>query len=229
MSAPHKRLMDTHHAGPHITPETNMINVMLADGQPIFRGGLKEILSSEQGFNLIGETDCGDELCELLKRHKPDVLIIGISVPGSAGIDLIGRIHQQHPALPILVLSMLDEPLIATLAIKAGARGYLTKDMGAREMLAALHKVARGGRYIVSGLAERMLFDNVEAPYLALSSRERNVFDLLILGKASKEIANTLCISNKTVCTHKLNLLEKMKMRNTAELVKYAVQNGLLV
>lgn len=207
-----------------------MINVVLADGQPIYRGGIREILSSAEGFDLIGEADCDSDLLELLRQRRPDVVIIGIATPGSCGIDLISRIHNQYPALPILVLSMLDEPLIATLAIKAGAKGYLTKDMGAKEMLTALHKLASGGRYIVSELAERMLFDKeaVEAPYLALSSRERNVFDLLIIGKASKEIADALCISNKTVCTHKLNLLEKMKMRNTAELVKYAVQHGLL-
>jgi DNA-binding NarL/FixJ family response regulator len=204
---------------------------MLADDHAILRGGLKEILASVDGFDLIGEASSGSELIELLRQRTPDVVMTDMHMPGICGVDLIVRIHSQYPELPILVLSMLDEPQIASRAIKAGARGYITKDRGAKEMLTALRRVAGGGKYIESELAERMLFDKVgvEAPHCALTDRERGVFDLLILGKDAKEIASTLCISNKTVSTHKVNLLEKMKMKNAAELVKYAVQNGLMM
>ena len=208
-----------------------MISVILADDHAILRGGLKEILASADGFDLIGEASSGSELIELLRQRRPDVVMTDMHMPGICGIDLIARIHSQYPALPILVLSMLDEPQIASRAIKAGARGYITKDRGPEEMLTALRRVAGGGKYIESELAERMLFDTdgVGAPHCAMTDRERGVFDLLILGKDAKEIACTLCISIKTVSTHKVNLLEKMKMKNAAELVKYAVQNGLMM
>ena len=207
-----------------------MIRVVLADDHAILRGGLKEIMLSVDGMELIGEASSGSELIELLRHTMPDVVMTDMTMPGICGIDLISRIHSQYPALPILVLSMIDDTQIATRAIKAGARGYITKERDPQEMIAALRKVAGGGKYIESELAERMLFDNNSdaAPHFALSDRERSVFDLLILGKDANEIASELCISNKTVSTHKVNLLEKMGMKNTAELVKYAVQNGLV-
>lgn len=207
-----------------------MTSVVLADDHGILRSGLKEILLSAKGFDLIGEASNGNDLIELLRQIKPDVLMTDMTMPGICGIDLISRIHNQYPALPILVLSMIDDPQTASRAIKAGAHGYITKDSGVDEMLAALRKVAGGGKYIDRELAERMLFNNSAdgAPHSLLTERERSVFDLLILGKDAIEISNELCISNKTVSTHKVNVLEKMKMKNTAELVKYAVQNGLI-
>lgn len=207
-----------------------MINVMLADDHAILRGGLKEIMAASDDFKLSGEAASGGELLELLRQSRPDIVMTDMNMPGICGIDLIGRIHSQYPQLPILVLSMLDEPQIASRAIKAGARGYITKDRGIMELLAALRRVAGGGKYIESELAERMLFDKeaADAPHFMLTDRERGVFDLLILGKDANEIAEALCITSKTVSTHKVNLLEKMKLKNTAELVKYAVQNGLL-
>jgi DNA-binding NarL/FixJ family response regulator len=208
-----------------------MINVVLADDHAIFRDGLKEILVSADGFNLIGEVSCGSKLLELLRQCKPDVVITDINMPGISGIDLIARIHSQYPRLPILVLSMLDEPQIASYAIKAGAHGYITKNRNATELLTALRAVAGDGRYIERGIAEHLLFNDYStgALHCTLSARERSVFDLLIIGKDTNEIAEELCISNKTVSTHKINLLKKMKMKSTAELVKYAVQSGLLL
>lgn len=208
-----------------------MINVILVDDQPIFRKGFKELLKTAGEFDLIGEAACDYELPALLRQRMPDVLIMDISMPGICRIELISQIHRQHRHLPILALGLFDKPMIATLAIKAGAYGYLSKDREPSEILAALRKLAGGGKYIESKLAERLLFDDdaIEAPYHALTDRERGIFDLLVLGKGANEIANELCISNKTVSTHKVKLLEKMKMKNTAELVKYAVQNGLLV
>lgn len=208
-----------------------MISVILADDQPVFRKGLRELLTSAGGFGPIVEASCESELLELLRRSSPDVLIMDISMPGVCRIKLIAQIHRRFPALPILVLGMLDKPLIATLAIEAGAHGYISKDSEPNEVLTALHKLAGGGKYIENRLAERMLFESdvMDSAYCGLTDRERGIFDLLILGKDASEIADKLCISNKTVSTHKMNLLGKMKMRNTAELVKYAVQNGLLV
>ena len=208
-----------------------MINVILVDDQPIFRKGFKELLKTAGEFDLIGEAACDYELPALLRQRMPDVLIMAISAPGICRIELIAQIHRQHRHLPILALGLFDKPMIATLAIKAGAYGYLSKDRDPSEILAALRKLAGGGKYIESKLAERLLFDDdaIEAPYHALTDRERGIFDLLVLGIGANEIANELCISNKTVSTHKVKLLEKMKMKNTAELVKYAVQNGLLV
>ncbi len=208
-----------------------MIRVMLADDHAILRGGLKEILAAAEGFDLVAAASSGNELIDLLRHGRPDVVMTDMTMSGICGVDLISRIHSMYPDMPILVLSMLDEPQIASRAIKAGASGYITKDSDPNELIAALRKVAAGGKYIQPQLAERMLFDRGSegAPHCALTDRERGVFDLLIMGKDANEIADALCISNKTVSTHKMNLLEKMKMQNTAELVRYAVQNGLIV
>lgn len=207
-----------------------MIDVLLADDHAILRGGLKEIMAAADEFNLIGEAASGAELLELLRQCTPDIVMTDMHMPGLCGIDLISRIRSQYPQLPILVLSMLDEPQIAMRAIKAGARGYITKDRGIKELLSALRRVAGGGKYIDSELAERMLFDkDAEVDlHCTLTDRERGIFDMLIVGKDASEIADALCITSKTVSTHKVNLLEKMKLKNTAELVKYAIQNGLL-
>jgi DNA-binding NarL/FixJ family response regulator len=203
---------------------------MLVEEQSIFRCGLRAILASIDGFDLIGEAVCGSELIELLRQRMPDIVIIGM--PDICDIDLIARIHSQYPVLPILVLSMLGKRQIALGVIKAGAHGYITRNAEIAEMILALRKVARGGKYVAQEIAECMLFDHDmdsdDGPYGALTDRERTVLDQLVIGRNSNEIAHTLFISNKTVSTHKMNLLEKMHLKNTAELVRYAVQHGLL-
>jgi len=206
-----------------------MIRVLLADDHAILRSGLKEILTVVPEVKLVGEAANGAEVLDALRQDTPDLLMMDMSMPGISGIDLISRIVSHYPTLPILVLSMINEVQVVQRALKAGAKGYITKDRPPEELIIALRKVACGGKYIERDLAEQMLFSQAEPdrPHDVLTSREMEIFELLVRGKSVNEIADTLCISNKTVSTHKVHVLEKLNMKNTAELVRYAVQQEL--
>ncbi len=206
-----------------------MIKVLLADDHAILRSGLKEIMGMVPEVKLVGEAANGAEVLETLRNGLPDLLMMDMSMPGISGIELISRIVGHYPSLPILVLSMINEVQVVQRALKAGARGYITKDRPPEELIIALRKVASGGKYIERDLAEQMLFNQTEPdrPHDVLTSREMEIFELLVRGKSVNEIADDLCISNKTVSTHKVHVLEKLNMKNTAELVRYAVQQEL--
>lgn len=206
-----------------------MIRVLLADDHAIMRDGLKEILATVDGFELMGEAANGNEVLDALHHELPDLLMMDMSMPGVSGISLIEQVKRLYPKLPMLVLTMLDDVHIALRALKSGADGYITKDRPAAELVAALRKVAAGGRYVDPGLAEKMVFNDAgaELPHNKLSNREMDVFRMLVQGKSYSEIAEQLFISNKTVGTHKMHLLEKMGVSNVAELVRYAMQQNL--
>lgn len=206
-----------------------MIKIILADDHSIMRSGLKEILSKEPEFELIGEAVDGNEVLDLLRKKTPDLLLTDLSMPGINGAELIERIRSLHPNLPVLVLTMLNDAQTANRIIKAGADGYLTKDSSPAQLIAAIHKVAARGKCIDPKLAEQILFNttSVEALHGNLSGRELDVYKLLLQGLSVNSIAEKLCISNKTVSTHKNHLLEKMHMSNTTELIRYAVQYDL--
>jgi DNA-binding NarL/FixJ family response regulator len=206
-----------------------MIRVLLADDHAIMRDGLKEILATVDGFELVGEAANGNEVLDALHHELPDLLMMDMSMPGVSGISLIEQVKHRHPKLAVLVLTMLDDTQIALRALKAGADGYITKDRPAAELVAALRKVAGGGRYIDPKMVEKMLFDDAGAdmPHNKLSSREMDVFRMLVQGAPLNEIASQLFISSKTVSSHKAHLLEKMGVNNVADLVRYAVQHDL--
>ena len=206
-----------------------MIRVLLADDHAIMRDGLKEILATVDGFELVGEAANGNEVLDALHQRQPDLLMMDMSMPGISGISLIEKVKSLYPHLPVLVLTMLDDVQITLRALKSGADGYITKDRPAAELVAALRKVAAGGRYVDPGLAEKMVFNDAgaELPHNKLSNREMDVFRMLVQGKSYSEIAEQLFISNKTVGTHKMHLLEKMGVSNVAELVRYAMQQNL--
>lgn len=206
-----------------------MIKVLLVDDHAIMRDGLKEILASVEGFELVGEAANGNDALAELSRKQADMIVMDMSMPGISGISLIEQIRSRYPALSVLVLTMLDDPQIALRALKSGANGYITKDRPAVELIAALRKVASGGRYVDASLTERMLFDEVREgmPHDKLSSREMEVFRMLVQGNSLNEIAEQLFISSKTVSAHKAQMLRKMGVKNMAELIRYALQNDL--
>ncbi len=207
-----------------------MIRLMLADDHAIVRSGLKQLFSLNPDLQVVGEAVDGGQLLERLRRELPDLLLLDINMPGLSGPDLIARIKSHWPALPVLVLSMHNEAPVAARVLKAGASGYVTKDSEMDVLLAAIRKVAAGGRYLVPELAEKLVFEQSLAgdkpAHAALSEREREVFRLLVAGKGVNEIAAELCISNKTVSTHKTRLMEKLNLGSTAELVRYALEHG---
>lgn len=211
-----------------------MIKIMLADDHAIMRGGLKDLLAKASDFNLVCEASNGIELLEILQQKLstddlPDILLTDLSMPGVGGIDLIERIRNLSPDLPILVLTMFNDALMASRIIKAGADGYLTKDSSPEELIAAVSKVAGGGKSIDPKLAEKILFQRADTdePHHKLSAREFDVMRLILKGQTVNAIAEYLCISNKTVSTHKTTMLRKMGMTSTPELVRYAMAHGL--
>lgn len=209
-----------------------MIRLLIADDHAIVRGGLKQIFALAPDIELAGEAANGAEVLQLLHQGVFDLLLLDMNMPGVSGVDLIARIKLNWAGLPILVFTMHNETQVAIRALKAGASGYITKDSDPERLLAAIRKVSAGGKYIDPVLAEQMAFDvtspNLRVlPHVLLSDREFEVFRLLVAGKGVNEIADQLSISNKTVSTHKIHLMEKMNLGSVAELVRYAVQHGL--
>lgn len=209
-----------------------MIRLLIADDHAIVREGLKKILALNRDIDVVAEAADGAKVLQYLHNAADiDLLLLDMTMPGIDGTSLIGHIKACHAALPILVFSMHNEPQMAFRAIKAGAAGYIVKDSDPETLLEAIRKVAGGGKYIDPVLAERLAFDAAfpeqSAPHVLLSEREFEVFRLLVAGKRINDIADQLAISNKTVSTHKHHLMEKMKIDNPADLVRYAVQHNL--
>lgn len=209
-----------------------MIRILIADDHGIVREGLKQLFALGSDIAVAGEAINGTQVLEALRAGGIDLLLLDMTMPGISGTELIHRIHGHNPKLPILILSMHNEPQVARRALGAGAAGYLTKDSDPKTLMNAIRKVASGGRFIDPGIAERIVFDAGEggqrAPHELLSEREYCVLQMLVAGKGVNEIADELAISNKTVSTHKARLMQKMNCRSNAELVRYAVAHGLI-
>jgi DNA-binding NarL/FixJ family response regulator len=208
------------------------IRIVIADDHAIVRDGLKRIFEGQPDLAVVGEARDGHEALAAARSDSLDVLLLDMSMPGRAGIELIKQIKAERPALPVLVLSMHDEEQYAVRAIRAGAAGYLTKDSATTQLVAAIRKVAGGGLYITPGVAEQ-LAQGLKAvpddlPHKRLSDREYEVFMRLVAGESVSGIAERLHLSVKTVSTHKTHILEKMRMGSVAELVRYAVAHRLL-
>lgn len=209
-----------------------MIRIVIAEDHAIVRAGLKQMFAIVPEMEVVAEAEDGDSVLEALRHTRSDVLLLDLNMPGISGPDLIGRIKAHWPAQPILVLSMHDTAQVASRALKAGADGYVTKDSEPAVLLEAIRKVAFGGRFISSEVAQKMALlattSHDRLPHHALSTREFDVFKCLVKGQGVNDIAQALAISNKTVSTHKARLLEKMQMSSIAELTRYAMDNQLL-
>lgn len=208
-----------------------MIQVLIADDHAIVRGGIKQILSLAGDICVSAEATNGSEVIARLREKPFDLVLLDMTMPGISGIDLISRIRSHWPAIPVLILSMHNEPLIATRALRSGAGGYITKDSDPEKLLEAVRRVAAGGRYIDPALAEQIVFSQSSEdslPHSRLSDRELEIFNLLVTGMSVNEIAERLVISNKTVSTHKVRLMQKMKASSIADLVRYAVDHKLV-
>jgi two-component system invasion response regulator UvrY len=209
-----------------------MIRVFVVDDHAIVRRGIKQILDDCADCSLVGEAATGAEALGGLRDTPCDVVVLDISLPGQSGLELLPRIRREFPRLKVLMLTMHREEQYAIRLLKAGASGYLTKDGVPEDLVAAIRRVASGGRFLTPSLAERMaahLDREVEKPpHERLSDREFQVFCLMAEGKSLTEIAYELGVSVKTISTHRTRILEKTGFRNNAELVQYAVRNGLI-
>ena len=209
-----------------------MIKILIADDHAIVREGLKQLFALNPDVLVVGEAVDGAQALETLRKGGFDLVLLDMTMPGVSGVNLISRIRAQDGAPPVLVLSMHNELQIARRALAAGASGYLTKDSRPDVLMAAIRKVAAGGRFIDPVLAEQMVFEADDSgkrpPHELLSDREFHILRLLVRGVSVNDVAEELAISNKTVSTHKARLMQKMNFRNNAELVRYAVAHGLV-
>ncbi len=209
-----------------------MIKILIADDHPIVRKGLKEIIEETPGMKVVDEASNGQEVLEKVFQKDINVVLLDISMPGRSGLDILRDLKRLKPKLVVLVLSIHPEEQYAVQALKVGASGYLTKKSAAEELLTALRKVSSGGKYISSSLAEKLAYaleKDVEKPlHETLSVREYEVMRLIASGKTVTEIAKELFLSPKTISTYRARILEKMRMKNNSQLVRYAIKNRLV-
>ena len=209
-----------------------MIRLVLADDHTIVREGLKQILAAAGDFDVVAEAADGHEVMARVRALDFDVLVLDMSMPGKSGIDLIKQVRAEKPKLRMLVLSMHEEKQYAVRAIRAGAAGYLTKESASKQLVEAIRKIAAGGAFISAEVAQDLALgampDAKGAPHESLSDREYQIFLMIARGKSNSDIASTLNLSVKTVSTHKANVLQKMGLETTGDLIRYALANGLV-
>ena len=209
-----------------------MIKVLIADDHAVVREGVKHILSEMPDMLIAGEAGRGQEVLEKVGKNEYDLILLDIAMPGRDGLEILKDLKLQKPKLPVLILSMFPEEQYALRALKSGASGYLTKDSIPDELIKAIQKIVRGGKYISSSFSEKMLFSfdsDAEKPlHETLSDREYQVMRMIASGKTLKEIADELALSVKTVSTYKSRILDKTGMKNNVELTHYAVKHRLV-
>ncbi len=209
-----------------------MIRILIADDHEMFREGIKRICEDNPDIEVAGEASDGNEVLDKVAEDEYDLLLLDIAMPGFNGLDTLKQLKTLKPKLRVLVLSMYPEDEYAIRAIKAGAAGYLTKAKASRELMEAIDKVSSGGHYINASVAEKLLFDlkpeESRPPHETLSDREYQIFSMIVIGDKVGTIADELCLSVKTVSTYKIRIMNKMEMKSTAELVKYAIEHKLL-
>jgi len=209
------------------------INVLLVDDHAVVRAGYKAYLSLCESIGTVHEADRGESACQLYDRERPDVVVLDISMPGIGGFETIRRLILRDPRCKILVFSIHDEPIYATRALKAGAKGYIIKSNVPDTLVTAVFTLAEGGTFIAPELAQRvamsMLYAQDEANVIKqLSPREFDIFCLLANGLAPREIAEKLCLSYKTVCNHSTAIKDKLEVKTMAEMTLLASRHGLI-
>jgi two-component system invasion response regulator UvrY len=209
-----------------------MIRVLIVDDHPIVRAGLRRIAEDDKAIAVTGEASNGQDALDALRQTVADVVLLDVSMPGAPFTETLRRLREEHPTVRVLVLSAHPEDQWAVRALRGGASGYLTKDHSPDQLLDAIRRVHRGGRYVTSTLAERLAAqlgrDFVGAPHEQLSDREFDVLRSLGAGHTVKEVAEMLGLSPKTVSTYRTRLMEKMRLATNADLVQYVAANGLI-
>jgi len=209
-----------------------MTRVLIADDHAIFREGLRQILEDIEDLQVVDEASRGQEVLDKIEKNDYDLILLDIAMPGLSGLETMKLIKGRKPKMKVLILSMYPEEQYAVRAIKAGASGYITKASASEELLGAIRKVMSGGKYITSSVADKLLSDlgpdSGHPLHELLSDREYQVLCLIASGKTVSEIADQLALSVKTVSTHRVHILEKMKMKTNAELTNYAIKQNLV-
>jgi two-component system, NarL family, invasion response regulator UvrY len=210
-----------------------MIRVFFAEDHAIVREGLKQILADTKDIVVAGEAADGDEALDkiITSGCDYDIIVMDISMPGRNGLEVLKDLKEKRPELPVLILSMYPEDVYAIRSFRGGASGYLSKESAPTELINAIRKVSSGGKYVSAALAEKLIVnlgDDAGKPlHEKLSEREYQILCMIATGKTGTQIACELSLSAKTVSTYRTRILEKMELKNNAELTHYAIQNGL--
>jgi len=208
------------------------IRIVIVDDHAVVRSGLRMLLDSEDGLETVAEAGTARDAIFEVRKHKPDVVLMDVVLPDRSGIETTPDVLKEAPEARVLVLSMEDDPRYVREAFAAGASGYVLKEAADSELVAALKQVAAGEPYVHPALGARMAVAEAEAAARAeedpLSDREREVLRLLALGHTNQEIAKTLFISVRTAETHRAHIMRKLRLTTRAELVRYALAQGLL-
>jgi two-component system, NarL family, response regulator NreC len=206
--------------------------VLIVDDHAVVRAGIRLLLAQEGDIEPVGEAGTGREAVFQARSLKPDVVLIDVVMPDQTGLEVLPTLLHEHPDMKVLVLSMQDDPRYVREALAAGASGYVLKEAADTEVVAAVREVARGARYVSPDLGARLLAAEADAERRAgedpLSDREHEVLRLLALGHTNQEIAKQLYISVRTAETHRAHIMQKLNLQSRAELVRYALEKGLL-
>jgi DNA-binding NarL/FixJ family response regulator len=209
-----------------------MITILIADDHPVVREGLRRILGEIRDFSVVGEAQNGDETVDLVAKTQPDIALLDLTMPGPGFLEVLERLKATRAASRVLVISAHAEEQYAVRVLKAGAAGYLSKDHSPQELVSAIRQVAKSGRYISAGLAEQfaaeMTGERSRSNHSKLSNREYQILCLIGAGRSVKEIAGQASLSPKTVSTYRTRLMEKLALRTTADVIRYAVEHGLV-
>jgi two-component system invasion response regulator UvrY len=209
-----------------------MIDVLLIDDHALVRTGIRRLLEDSGQIRIVGEADCGEDGVTLAQQVNPDVILMDVSMPGIGGVEACRRILQRDSSQKIIVLTIHNEQTFPKRMLEIGARGYLTKECGVDEMLLAIKQVSNGGAYIAPSIAQQLalalLPGNQHNPIDRLSRREFQVMLMISHGLTNAAISEKLCLSPKTISTYRLRLLEKLGAQNEVDLVKIAVEQGMV-
>lgn len=209
-----------------------MLKILIADDYPVIRNGLRHIIATAKDMVVAGEATTAAEVLALVRREPWDMLLLDITLPGKSGLEVLKEVKIERPDLPVLILSMHPEEVYAVRTLKAGAAGYLTKDSEPEYLIAAIRKVAAGGRYVSESFGEQLassLQAGATSPrHAALSDRELEVLCRMAAGESVTEMAHALSLSVKTISTYRTRIMRKMAFRSNADLIRYAIEDGLV-
>lgn len=209
-----------------------MISVMIADDHAIVRQGLKQILSETDDIKVTGEAETGFQAVKIARQQDFDVMLLDISLPDRNGIEILKQVKKDKPNLAVLMLSMHNEHEFAIRALKAGASGYLNKQSAPAQLVVAIRQVAMGDKYVSPVVAQELaniINSDLDKPlYATLSDREYQTLCFIAAGKTLSEISTEMFLSPKTVSVYRARLLEKLKLTNNSELIRYAIKNKLV-
>jgi len=209
-----------------------VISVLLTDDHALVRTGIRRLLEDSKQVTIVGEAENGEEGLKMAQSLNPDVILMDVNMPGIGGVEACRRILQRNPKQKIIVLTIHNEQTFPKRLLEIGAKGYLTKECGVEEMIEAIRQVNNGGAYIAPSIAQQLALSllpgNEDNPIDKLSRREFQVMLMISHGQTNIEISEKLCLSPKTISTYRLRLLEKLGAQNEVDLIKIAVEQGMI-